>query len=302
MTIILYFCISFINMEIFREITPLTQDDCFTLASRHKTNFDFPLHTHEEFELNLILNAKGAKRIVGDHVNLIDETELVFVGPNLPHAWFTEKCTSKHIHEITIQFHRDLLDDKFLQKKQLGYMRSMFEKSFHGILFSKETIEYIRPRIMALVNKTGFDSVLELLSILHDLSISRNITTLSSNTFNNNYISYNSRRVEKVMAYLHESFSKDVSLVEGAKIANMTEVSFSRFFKSRTGQTFMDTLHEIRLGHATRMLMATTNGISEIAYACGFNNISNFNRIFKKKKGCTPKEFREGFSGTRIFI
>jgi len=289
-------------MEIFREITPLTQNDCFTMASRHKTNFDFPLHTHEEFELNLILNAKDAKRVVGDHIEFIDDKELVFVGPNLPHAWFTEKCTSEDIHEVTIQFHRDLLDDKFLQKTQLNFMRIMFEKSVNGILFSKETIDRISPRILALANKTGFDSVLELLSILHDLSISRNITTLSGNSFTNGIVSYNSRRIDKVMEYLQNNFSKEIGLTEAAKVTNMTEVSFSRFFKSKTGKTFIDTLNEIRLGNATRMLIETSQGIAEIAYNCGFNNISNFNRTFKKRKGCTPKEFREGFSGTRIFI
>ncbi|AYD47083.1 helix-turn-helix domain-containing protein [Arachidicoccus soli] len=290
-------------MEIFREITPLTQNDCFTLFSRHKSSFDFPLHTHEEFELNLILHAKNAKRVIGDHIDLIDDAELVFIGSNLPHAWFTEKCTSENIHEITIQFNRDLIDEKFLQKKQLGFMRAMFEKSFNGVLFSQETILRISPRIIALAKKTGFDSVLELLSILHDLSTSRNMITLSTGVFfNNNNISYSSRRVQKVMEYLNNNFSKEVSLTEAAKIASMTEVSFSRFFKTKTGQTFIDTLNEIRLGNATRMLMETSQGVAEIAYLCGFNNISNFNRIFKKRKGNTPKEFRESFSGTRIFI
>jgi transcriptional regulator GlxA family with amidase domain len=83
----------------------------------------------------------------------------------------------------------------------------------------------------------------------------------------------------------------------------MTEVSFSRFFKKRTGVTFIDSLNEIRLGHATRMLIDTTHSVSEIAYKCGFNNISNFNRIFRKKKGCTPKEFKEEYSNNkRLFI
>ncbi|MOA47617.1 HTH-type transcriptional activator RhaS [compost metagenome] len=82
----------------------------------------------------------------------------------------------------------------------------------------------------------------------------------------------------------------------------MPEVSFSRFVKKRTGNTFIDSLNEIRLGHATRMLIDSTQTVAEIAYKCGFNNISNFNRIFKKKKNCTPKEFRDSFSGTRIFI
>jgi transcriptional regulator GlxA family with amidase domain len=82
----------------------------------------------------------------------------------------------------------------------------------------------------------------------------------------------------------------------------MTEVSFSRFFKARTGITFIDSLNEIRLGNASRMLIDTTHSIAEIAYNCGFNNISNFNRIFKTKKKCTPKEFRESYSGKRIFV
>lgn len=289
-------------MEILREITPLTQNDCFTLFSRHKDTFDFPLHTHEEYELNLILQAPGAKRVVGDHMEQIEDMELVFVGPNLPHGWFTDQCTSKNIHEVTIQFHRDLLDEKFLQKKQLSHLRAMFEKSGCGIKFSRETIERISPRIISLVSKTGFDSVLELLSILHDLSTSRDIRTLCAGSYQHVQISYNSRRIEKVMDYLNKNFNKDVTLAEAAGLASMTQVSFSRFFKTKTGHTFIDTLNEIRLGNATRLLMETSHGIAEIAYLCGFNNISNFNRIFKKRKGCTPKEFREDFSGTRIFI
>ncbi|MCR6720447.1 MAG: hypothetical protein NVV59_09155 [Chitinophagaceae bacterium] len=75
-----------------REITPLTQGDCFTILSRVKTEFDFPLHSHEELELNFIMNAKGAKRIIGDHIGDIDDLELVLIGSNLPHVWQTHKC------------------------------------------------------------------------------------------------------------------------------------------------------------------------------------------------------------------
>ena len=104
--------------QLLKEITPLTISDCFTVFSRTKTEFDFPLHFHEEFELNFILNAKGAKRIVGDHMSEINELELVLVGPNLPHCWKTNNCKSKKIMEITIQFHKDLFDDKFLKRKK----------------------------------------------------------------------------------------------------------------------------------------------------------------------------------------
>ena len=293
------------NDKLLREITPLTQGDCFTLFSRVKKHLDFPLHYHEELELNFIQNGKGAKRVIGDHMEEIEDLELVLVGPNLQHGWFTHKLKGQPLHEITIQFHRDLFDDKFLHRNQMSVIRKMFEKSLKGILFSRETTEAIMPRLVALTEKHGFDSVLELLSILHDLSTSRNIRTLSNTTFNNTEtISYNSRRINTVMEYLNKNFHKDVSLNEISKLIAMSEVAFSRFFKLRTGKTFVDTLNEVRLGHASRMLIDTTQSVNEIAYRCGFNNMSNFNRIFKKKKNCTPKEFRLAYNstGVRTFV
>lgn len=291
-----------VNSNIIKEITPLTKGDCFTIFERRKQNFDFPLHYHEEMELNFISNASGARRVVGDHIEEIGDAELVLIGSNLPHVWETYKLDGKDIHEVTIQFHKDLFDEKFLRRNQLRVIRDMFEKAKCGILFSKETTAIVGQKLINLNKKHGFDSVLELMSILHDLSTSRDMRTLSDSTFSNAEFSYNSRRVEKVMEYINANFDKQVSLAEVAKIANMTEVSFSRFFKNRTGISFIDNLIDIRLGHASRKLIDTTETVAEVAYNCGFNNISNFNRIFKKKKGCTPKEFRVNLTGKRIFV
>jgi AraC-like DNA-binding protein len=298
--------LAYMKEEILKEIIPLTQNDCYTAFSRLKTDFDFPLHYHDELELNLILNAKGARRVIGDHIGEISDIELVLAGSNLQHGWFTHKCKSREIKEITIQFHKDLLDEKLLRRNQLSFIRRMMEQSARGILFSKETALALVERISNLNQKHGFDGVLELFSILHDLSVSRNMKLLSDASFNNTKLfSYNSRRVEKTMEYLNANFDKSITLGEVAKLANMTQTAFSRFFKTRTGINFIDSLNDIRLGHASRMLIETTETVSEIAYNCGFNNIANFNRLFKKKKGCTPKEFRESYNrstGIRVFI
>jgi AraC-like DNA-binding protein len=289
--------------NILKEITPLTQNDCFTIFSRVKNEFNFPLHFHEEFELNLILNAKGAKRIVGDNVEEIDDLELVLVGPNLSHVWLSHNCTSQEITEVTIQWHKDLFDERFLKRNQLSFIRRMFDRSARGILFPKATAQSVAKRLLAINEMQGFDSVLELMSILHELSTSKSMRVLSDVTFNNDQVlNYNSRRIDKAYEFMNANFHKPISLKDLAKLVSMTEVSFSRFIKKRTGNTFIDSLNEIRLGHATRMLIETTHSVAEISYNCGFNNISNFNRFFKKKKNCTPKEFRENFSGTRIFI
>ena len=292
------------NNNLLREITPLTQSDCFSVFSRIKSEFDFPLHYHEELELNFIQNAAGAKRVIGDHVEEINDVELVLVGSNLQHGWFTHNCKTNNIKEITIQFHRDLFEEKFLQRNQLTFIKSLFQRASRGVLFSRETTLAIMPRIKGLIQKQGFDSVLELMSILHDLSISRNFRTLSDASFNKETLSYNSRRIEKIMEHLNNNFGQNITLNDAAKIAGMTEVSLSRFFKLRTGKTFIDTLNDVRLGHASRMLIETTHSINEIAYKCGFNNMSNFNRIFKKKKDSTPKEFRNSYNavGVRTFV
>jgi AraC-like DNA-binding protein len=289
--------------NIIKEITPLTQNDCFTIFSRVKKEFNFPLHFHEEFELNLIMNAKGAKRIIGDSIEEIEDMELVLVGPNLSHVWLTHNCKSEQITEVTIQWHKDLFDDKILKRNQLSLIRRMFDRSVKGILFSRETVELVYKRILAINQMQGFDSVLELMSILHQLSTAKSMRVLSEARFNNDQIlNYNSRRIDKAYEFMNANFHKPVSLKDISKLVSMTEVSFSRFIKKRTGNTFIDSLNEIRLGHATRMLIETTHSIGEVSYNCGFNNISNFNRLFKKKKQCTPKEFRENFSGTRVFI
>ncbi|RTL59470.1 MAG: AraC family transcriptional regulator [Sphingobacteriales bacterium] len=290
--------------NLLKEIIPLTTEDCYTIFTRVKKDFNFPLHYHEEFELNLILNGTGARRVIGDHIGEIDEYELVLVGPNLQHAWFTHNFKGKELTEVTIQFPLDFLDEKFLRRNQLSFIRNMFEKSVRGILFSAETAKKIAPVMLQLGKKQGFDGVLEVLSILHDLSISRNMKLLSDATFNNaENFTYNSRRIEKVMGYLNQHFDKQISLNDVAQQANMTQAAFSRFFKTKTGNNYIDSLNEIRLGHAARLLIDTNRSIAEIAYHCGFNNISNFNRLFKKKKGVTPKVFREDFAyGARVFV
>jgi hypothetical protein len=107
--------------NIYHEITPLTPNDCFMVFDRHKSNFDFPIHFHEEFELNFIENAKGAKRIVGDNIEMIDELELVLVGSNIPHNWSGYESKKKDIHEITIQFHKDLFPARTFGKSYLFF-------------------------------------------------------------------------------------------------------------------------------------------------------------------------------------
>jgi len=290
--------------SVFREVTPLSTEDCFVIINRTKTEFCYPVHVHPEYELNFIENAKGAQRIVGDSIEEIDDLELCLIGnASLEHAWMTHHCESNEIHEITIQFHKDLFLESLLNKKQFHSIAVMLENAKKGMLFSRPVTEKVKDRLDLLNKKlNGFYSVLDLLTILYELSNDENSRILCSSTFNKQDDTSESRRIQKVITYLNSNYHKEIRLLDVAKYVNMSEVSFSRFMKKRTGKNYIDYLNDLRLGIASRILLDSSKTIAEISFECGYNNLSNFNRIFKKRKGFTPKEFRENYSKMRIMI
>jgi len=276
------------NIE--REITPVKDDDFFILLNHENAKFDYSVHYHPEYELNLVFNSSG-RRIVGDSINNYANIDLVLIGPNTYHAWKADEAsTSSHV--ITIQFAENLFSMNLLNKKLMSPIKNMFENSYRGIEFSEETKAIIKEKILKLSLTHGFDSILDFFSILYDLAISRNQKLLASSSFKSNFIQPQNSRIKKVIKYLQNHYSDDISLTEVASSINMSDSAFSHFFKKRTNHSFSDYLIDIRIGHASRMLLETNDNISEICYKCGFNNLSNFNRLFKKKRGCTPREFR----------
>ncbi|MDQ5930605.1 MAG: hypothetical protein QG594_2393 [Bacteroidota bacterium] len=282
----------------YRELSPLSNEDSFMVFDRVKESFNFPVHYHPEYEINFIENGKGVRRVVGDNIEEIDDLELVLVGPNLYHGWETNKCTSKKIHEITIQFHNNLLADSLLSRRIMVPIKEMFDRSIHGILFSRKTAEELRDRMDRLSKIDGMDYFLEILSLLYDLATSRNQRLLSTYTVDyDTFDDYD--RMKLVYDYIQKNFSEKISLEDVSKIANMSNISFNRFIKKRTGKTFVNYLNDIRIGYAARWLVEKEMSISEVAFKSGFNNIANFNRIFKNVKNCTPSQYRDDFSGLK---
>lgn len=285
----------------FREIPPLTSSDSFLVFDRVKDKFDFPIHFHPEYEINFIENGKGVRRIVGDHIEEIDDLELVLVGPNLYHAWETHKCKQKKVHEITIQFEENLFEDSLLSRRIMRPIRDMFNRSSHGILFSRATTEYLAQRICNLSRLDGMDYFLEILSILHDMATSRNQRILS--TYTVDYDTFeDDDRMKIVYDYIQKNYANKITLEEVSKVALMSPVSFNRFIKKRTNKTFVNYVNDVRIGYAARNLVEKDLSISEIAFKCGFNNIANFNRIFKRVKGVTPSVYREEFNGIKRIL
>jgi len=290
-------------MTVMTEITPLSKEDCFYLVDRYKSEFDYPLHRHEEIELNFVENCEGARRIVGDSVEVLGKYDLVMVGSGLEHVWEQYSCKSAKIREITIQFTPAIFGDTFLAKNQLKSINELFEKSSSGVAFSLGCIVRIYKLLDEITHsQPDFYRVLKLMEILYILSKDEDYRLLSSTAFAKSGATSESRRIHKVEEYIRANYRRELRLEELAQLVCMTPSAFSRFFKLRTGRTVSDYIIDVRLGHASRMLAETMASVLEICFECGFNNVSNFNRIFKRKKGCSPSTFREYYRKNKIII
>lgn len=292
-----------IMSDVLYEIPPLSERDCFYIVERHKNRFTYPIHKHKEFELNFVQGGKGARRIVGDSIEEIGDFDLVLIGEeNLEHVWEQGSCESSDIKEITIQFMPDVFSPAILVKNQFATIARMLDKAKHGLCFPLEAIMKVYDSLCGITQTNdSFSQYLSMMRILYELS-RFDARELTSGSFVSVDKSSESRRVKTVKQYIVDHYSEPLTLDELASLIGMSPSSFSRFFRRRTGKTLIDYISDIRLGMAARSLVDSTKNISEICYACGYNNLANFNRAFKSKKGMTPKEFRALYKKEKIIV
>ena len=271
--------------RVIHEITPLMGKDALYIADRRKKEFTYPIHNHEVFELNFVEHAPGVRRIVGDSNEVIDDYDLVLItSPDLEHVWEQNTCTSDDIREITIQFYLDMSDDGFLSRNPFYSVRKMLKEARKGLAFPMSAIMRVYQQLDTLSSvKDGFYAVMQFMTILYELSRCDGVRTLATSSYAKVEVESDSRRVLKVKNYIAKNYMDEIRLNTLADIAGMSPSAFSRFFKLHTGRNLSEYIIEMRLGYASRMLVDTAKSVAEISFQSGFNNLSNFNRIFKKK-------------------
>lgn len=279
-----------------QEITPISTDDCFVVFERIKTVFDFPIHYHNEYELTCINNGSELTRITGANADKSNEWELVMTGPNLIHGWLHEQPLCSEVHEKTLQFHADLFSETLLSKTALGALRILLEHAQYGILFSEQTARTIFPMLHSLAQSEGIHSYLLLQQILQIL-INDN-EQLMLNTVDSHLQKTDNADNRAFYTYIQEHYRTQIKLEDAADLFNMSVSSFSRMIKRQTGNSFILFLNEYRLGMVARNLLETEYSIEYIAKLCGFNNLSNFNKSFKKTYKLSPNSYRILNKGT----
>jgi AraC-like DNA-binding protein len=275
---------------------PNAQAHSFSVRHDKMTNINNRWHYHPEVELIHFHRGAGTQ-FVGDNIQRFFAGDIVLVGSNLPHYWrFDEPSESEHasgsLVSTVIHFMPDFWGEKFLDLSENKPIRSILEKAGRGLLLTGLLKDEVREQIACLDQAEGPERVMTLLKILYTVYRSEEVVMLSSIGYQSVLLDSENDRINDIYEYTFNNFHQKIYLEQVAGIAGLVPNSFCRYFKSRTGKTYLQFLTEIRVGHACKLLMDDNINIKEVCYESGFANFSCFHKRFKEITGQSPHNYR----------
>jgi AraC-like DNA-binding protein len=255
-------------------------------------------HYHPECELTYIIKGEGM-RFIGDNVQQFGPGDIVLAGPNLPHCWMNDDGDTSNPDRnelLVLQFKPDCLGPDFLNSPDAQALSRLFKSSRRGLKYSGENAKKISTTLVQLQQETGLTRLTTFVHLLDLMSSKEGVETLTSELYVTDTEDFHGGRMGKVMEYVKANLTEEITQSDVAELVAMTPQGFSRFFRATTGRTFVSFVNVMRIMEACRLLVNTDKDIIEIAFECGYANLSNFNRRFSELKQTTPREYRKQYS------
>ncbi|MEO8822540.1 MAG: AraC family transcriptional regulator [Ginsengibacter sp.] len=276
-----------------------------SFSVRRDSSFGSLWHYHPELELHYLIKGEGV-RFIGDNISNFSDGEILLLGENLPHKWHCreDSCvdTSRYgVEAIVLHFSSNCMGNDMLLLPEARLLPLLFEKAKGGMVIINETRDKIIPLIEAASKAENLDRLIALLSILKILSETNDYYQVTKEHSFYQSDKFETERLNVVCSYTMANYSKPITLEQIAAISNLTATSFCRYFKLMTNKTYYDFLTEIRISHACHFLIEDKMSVDQIADKCGFYNISNFYRQFKKVIGVTPLTYKRDYLKTEKF-
>jgi len=276
---------------------PLQLESSFSI--RRDTCFGSLWHYHPELELHYLIRGEGV-RFIGDNISNFSDGEILLLGENLPHKWHCREDPSQDVslygvETMVLHFSSNFMGNDMLSLPETRLLPLLFEKAKKGMVIINETRDKLIPLIEAASKAENLDRLIALLSILKILSETKDYYQITREQSFYKSDKYETERLNVVCNYTLANFSEPITLEKIAAISNLTTTSFCRYFKLMTKKTYYDFLTEIRISHACAFLIEDKISIEQIADKCGFYNISNFYRQFKKIIGVTPLTYKRNY-------
>jgi AraC-like DNA-binding protein len=284
------------------ERLPLDAEESFVAKYFDYAYYPTPWHFHPEYELVLVTESTG-KRFIGDKISEFEPGDLALIGPHLPHLYrndpvYYEPGSPKRAKSIVIHFSEQSFGQHFLALPEARSLTALFSRSARGLDILGETNKVVSEKLYRLLDLNGLPRWMLLLEILHLLAESDEYQFISDTTLTGRN-ELESERLSMVFEYVMENFREEINIAVVANLVNMAENSFSRYFSLRTRKTFSNFLTDVRISHASKLLIENKMSVANICFNCGFNNLSNFNRQFKKMYKVSPLQYRQQFTSTQ---
>jgi AraC-like DNA-binding protein len=259
----------------------------------HQSSYPFaPFHHHSEYEMVFVEKGRG-KRMIGDNVDRFEQNDLVFTGPFLPHQWIMDEECALDAKAFVIQFSYEFLGDKFFEIPENAGIRKFLHESVRGFTFFGKTKQQIITKLQKMKNCSHEARLYHLLSIFRIFSSTNETVRLSSPGSIDAFLQKNNEKMHKALQYILQNFHNNIHIDELLEITNMSYPTFYSHFYRDFKMTYKQYLLMVRLDYACKLLKNESLSVSEIAYSCGFGNLSNFNRQFRKTKKLTPSQYQK---------
>lgn len=252
--------------------------------------FELLWHYHPEYELTCILKGKG-QRLVGDEYQSFEEGDLVLLPPLLPHTWVSDPSHQGPCRAIVIQFSQEFVA-QLTQFPEMKSLERLCARAGRGLFFPPARNGELSQLLQRMIQAGELVRFSLLLQVLQKLALKKS-APIASMTYRPMKGRENQQRIGKVFAYVQQSFSEEVSLAKAARLVHLSESAFCKFFKRASGKTFSDYTNDIRIGYASQLLLETDQSVRDISIASGFESLTYFNRVFRRKKKMTPGQFRQ---------
>lgn len=270
-----------------------------------KPHFTYPWHFHPEFEILYITDGSGT-RFVADSVEEFRSGDLVLVGSTLPHFWRSEEkylnSNGKlRVKYYVIQFPGDFLQTEIQNYPEYHLIGDLLGRASRGVFFKPEFAGNVRKKLVKVVKANGFERIIYLQELLQEMAKTSDYRMLAGEFYQNNTLNFTNYRLTKVMQFLNTNYQHKIELEKVAEIANLHPAAFCRFFREKSGKSLSEYVNDMRIGYACRLITEGRMSVSQISYESGFNNLSNFNRTFKKHTGYTPTSYFQEFQRQPAF-
>lgn len=259
----------------------------------------YPFHTvrwhfHPEYEIHYVVETSG-RYFVGDFIGTFEPGNLVLTGPNLPHNWVsdTQPGTDVPLRSRVVQFSEAFITDAMALLPELGCLGDLLERSRSGVLFPSATADHVAPLLKELMAAQGIRRIEIFMGVIGALARARDARLLTSASYMPDPSGFMSAGINEALAYINRNLTEAFGEKDLAEIAGLSPAAFSRSFRRHTGFTLVKYVNRLRVNLACQLLMGDADvRITDVCFASGFNNLSNFNRQFLKHKGMTPSRFR----------